>query len=346
MTDGPRPPSSGDGRPDRPRRAGSGRPAAARGGKPERSGGSAGRPERTGGTGGKPDRTGRPASGGRPSTGGRPTGGGRSAGGGRSGSDAARGGPPRERREAPRDRPPLTETEQARKQARALPVPDDADPADLDRAVRRELESLTPEVAERVAKHLVAAGRLLDEDPEQAHAHASAARALGGRLGVVREAAGITAYTAGHYAEALAELRAARRITGSDEHLPLMADAERGLGRPERALEMARDPAVARLPVESQVEMLIVASGARRDLGQPDAAVLALQGPLLDAKRVEEWTPRLWYAYADALLAAGRADEARSWFAKAASIDDHDETDADERLAELYDEPSTPGADD
>ena len=161
------------------------------------------------------------------------------------------------------------------------------------------------------------------------------AKSVAGRIGVVREAVGIAAYAAGDYAAALAELRAARRITGSAEHLPLLADCERGLGRPDRALAVVADPGAAQLDRAGRVELAIVESGARRDLGQPDAAVLALQGAELDSDEVHDWTPRLWYAYADALLAAGRNDDARRWFEATAAIDEDDTTDAVDRLGQL-----------
>ena len=80
--------------------------------------------------------------------------------------------------------------------------------------------------------------------------------------------------------------------------------------------------------------MRIVASGARRDLGQLDAAVLTLQCPeLRDVHK--PWSARLRYAYADALLQAGRDDEALEWFRKAAESDRDGETEAAERLDEL-----------
>ncbi|MBO0776679.1 MAG: hypothetical protein J2P34_10210, partial [Actinobacteria bacterium] len=44
---------------------------------------------------------------------------------------------------------------------------------------------------------------------------------------------------------------------------------------------------------------------------------------------------RLFYAYADALLDAGREAEAREWFGRAAAADRQEETDAAERLEEL-----------
>jgi tetratricopeptide (TPR) repeat protein len=147
--------------------------------------------------------------------------------------------------------------------------------------------------------------------------------------------AGVAAYRAGRYDEALAELRAARRITGSPAVLPLMADSERGLGRPERALALAASKEAATLDRAGKVEMKIVESGARRDLGQSAAAVLALHLPELRARGQHPWLARLRYAYADALVADGRPDEAREWFGFAAEVDLEGETDADERVAEL-----------
>lgn len=214
-------------------------------------------------------------------------------------------------------------------------LPDDVTGAELDRAVRAELSSLASLNAQAVSRHLVMAGRLLEEDPEAAYAHAVAARERAGRVAAVREAAGIAAYLTGRYAEALAELRAARRMSGDQSALPVMADCERGLGRPEKALAIAASPEVAKLDAAGKAEMLIVASGARRDLGQPDAAALLLHGPELRPGRRKAWTARLFYAYAEALLAAGREDDAVVWFGHAADADGAGETDADERLAEL-----------
>jgi hypothetical protein len=215
------------------------------------------------------------------------------------------------------------------------PLPADVTGAELDRGVRAELASLASMNADIVARHLVMAGRLLDEDPETAYLHATAAAARAGRVGVVREAAGLAAYRSGRYAEALSELRAARRISGDSSLLAVMADCERGLGRPERAIEMAATPEVARLDVASRVELLIVVSGARRDMGQPDAAVLALQGIGLKPAQRKAWSARLFYAYADALGEAGRTEEAVTWFGHAADADSEGETDADVRVAEL-----------
>ncbi|MFJ6997804.1 MULTISPECIES: hypothetical protein [unclassified Streptomyces] len=201
--------------------------------------------------------------------------------------------------------------------------------------MRQELMSLPKTLAEDVARNLVMVAKLIDEDPEKAYAYSRIALRLASRVAAVREAAGFAAYATQKYAEALAEFRAARRMTGSVDLWPVMADCERGLGRPERALAMAGEPEVQKLDKAGQVEMRLVAAGARRDMDQLDAAIVTLQSPELASNSIQPWTARLRYAYADALLAAGREDEAREWFAKALESDKDGTTDASDRLAEL-----------
>ncbi|MDT0321992.1 tetratricopeptide repeat protein [Streptomyces millisiae] len=216
-----------------------------------------------------------------------------------------------------------------------MPIPDEVTGDEIDRSVRQELMSLPKTLAVDVARNLVMVARLLDEDAERAYGYSRAALRLASRVGAVREAAGFASYGVGKYAEALTEFRAAKRMTGSVHLWPIMADCERGIGRPERALAMAGEPEVRQLDKAGQVEMRLVAAGARRDMGQPEAAVVTLQSPELASSSVQPWTARLRYAYADALLAVGREEEAREWFAKAAEADQGGTTDASDRLAEL-----------
>ncbi|UJV47039.1 hypothetical protein CVT30_36285 [Streptomyces sp. AMCC400023] len=197
------------------------------------------------------------------------------------------------------------------------------------------MQSLPKTLADDVAKNLVMVARLIDEDPEGAYGYSRVALRLASRVAAVREAAGFAAYANQKYSEALAEFRAARRMTGNVELWPVMADCERGLGRPEKALDMAGAPEVHKLDKAGQVEMRLVAAGARRDMDQLDAAIVTLQSPELASNSVQPWTARLRYAYADALLAAGREDEAREWFAKAVEADKDGSTDASDRLAEM-----------
>ncbi|BEP15988.1 tetratricopeptide repeat protein [Acidothermaceae bacterium B102] len=209
------------------------------------------------------------------------------------------------------------------------------DASDLDDDVLRELNGLPPGLSERVGAHLAAVAYYLDDEPEVAHQHALYARSLATRLASVREVVGVTGYQNGQFAEALSDLRAARRMTGRADMLPIMADCERGLGRPERALEMWDDPQVARLDVATRVELLIVVAGARRDMGQHESAAVMLQVPELHRTVDDPWSARLRYAYADVLAELGRTEEARRWFGAAAEADHDELTDAQERLAEL-----------
>lgn len=224
------------------------------------------------------------------------------------------------------------------------PLPDEVTGKELDRNVRAQLHALPEKLGARVARHLVAAAQILDDDPDLAYRHALAARARASRVPVVREAVGEAAYASGRFREALQELKAARRIGGEQVYLPMMADCERALGRPQRAIAMAKDAAVGRLDEAGQAEMMIVAAGARRDLGDIEAALRSLDGPRLHSQSRAPWVARIRYAYADLLLAAGRRTEAREWFERAESADLDGATDAAARLAALADvETDEPG---
>ena len=139
------------------------------------------------------------------------------------------------------------------------------------------------QLADAVARLLVAASQ--EPDPERAFEYSLQARKLAARVGVVRETAGVAAYRAGRWAEALAELRTARRLTGRVSYLPLMADSERALGRLDRALAIVHDPGVADRDRATQIELLIVESGIRRDQGRPAAGAAVLQVPELTKGR-------------------------------------------------------------
>lgn len=206
---------------------------------------------------------------------------------------------------------------------------------EIDRAVKAELRTLSKENAQGVGQHLIMVARLLDEDIELARAHADAAVRRAGRVPSVREARGMVAYHEGDWHLALQEFRTARRLSGSQHLLPFMIDCERALGRTEKALELATSPEVDTLPAAERIEVAIVTSGIRRDLGQSEEALRELEGRHLVPGRPEPWAPRLYYAYADALLELGRTDDARQWFQAAAEVDADLQTDAWERLDEL-----------
>ncbi len=233
--------------------------------------------------------------------------------------DRGDSGPREFGRDRPEDRPARVPNARDLRSAnrpdreRSPEIDEDVTGQELDRATKHEIKTLEAKSAEWVARHLVMAGRLIDEEPELAFQHALAASRRGGRLSAVREAVGLTAYAAGHYGEALREFRTYRRISGSNVHLPVMADCERGLGRPDRALDVARSEEANDLDAPGKVELAIVAAGARTDLGQLDAAVAELEIAQLDINRAFSYSPRLFRAYADALAAVGREQESEKW---------------------------------
>jgi len=183
------------------------------------------------------------------------------------------------------------------------------------------------------------AGQLIDDDPELAYSHAEAARRRAARLPIVREATAETAYAAGYYAVALSEFRALRRMTGTHDYLPVMADCERALGRPLAALKLAKESHRFDLELPLRIEMVIVESGARSDLDQEPEALRILQRAIEEPTAVSEDArvpkARLRFAYADALLRQGKEAESRHWFAQAAKLDHENSTDAQARLDQL-----------
>ena len=201
-------------------------------------------------------------------------------------------------------------------------LPADVTPQDLASAARNELKTLSKENAEQVARHLAMAARLIDDDPQLAHQHALAASRSAGRIAVVRETVAITAYAIGDFALAVRELRTFRRISGRDDQIALLVDSERGVGRPDRALEVGRAVDRTALPVEVRVELAIAMSGARLDLGENERALQELDIPELDPDRAFSWSPGLFAARAAVLEELGRLDEAAQWQRRAEIAED------------------------
>lgn len=204
-------------------------------------------------------------------------------------------------------------------------------------AVRAELRGLPTELADIVGAHLVAAGELIDVDPDLAYRHAEAAKRRAARLPIVREALAETAYAAGEYAAALNEFRALRRMSGADDYLAVMADCERALGRHEAALKLIAEARRGDVDADQEVELVLVEAGTRADMGQRPEALRLLKASLAQAGKAAHKAARarLRYAYGDQLLAAGDTAGAERWFESAAGLDDERATDAAERLDAL-----------
>jgi tetratricopeptide (TPR) repeat protein len=206
------------------------------------------------------------------------------------------------------------------------------------------LRGLDPRNAEQVGRHLVAAGGLVDDDPELALAHARAARDRASRLAPVREAVGVAAYHAEDYAEAARELRAYARMSGDDSYRAVLADCERALGRPENALRLVNEALDAGPDAEELVELRLVEAGARQDLGEEAAAALVLEAALggrptpAGLGQADLGRLRLATAYADLLEDRGDAELAHEWYAAIAAADPDDLTGVSEHFAVDEDE--------
>lgn len=251
---------------------------------------------------------------------------------------------PRAERERPPHNPKDLRRANSEDREKSPDIDEDVTGKELDREAASQLTSLTDTNRKWVSNHLVMAGRLVDIDPQLAFEHALAASRRGGRLGIVREAVGLTAYAAGDYAEALRELRTYRRITGDQSHLPVQADCERGLGKPQKAIELAESPEAQKLSGSVRAELAMVVSGAHQDLGDLDSSVKALEVPELDINRAFSFSPRLFSAYAEALSAVGREEEAQKWARQShvaekalgtGAFEDPDIMDFDDEPAEL-----------
>jgi tetratricopeptide (TPR) repeat protein len=211
-------------------------------------------------------------------------------------------------------------------------------------SVRSALRGLDARNADTVGRHLVAAGGLLEDDPELALEHARAARDRASRLAPVREAVGVAAYHAGDFAEASRELRAYARMSGDESYRAVLADCERALGRPENAIRLVQQALEAHPDAEELVELRLVEAGARQDLGEGPAAALVLEAALggrptpAGLGHPDLGQLRLATAYADLLDARGEKDLAREWYGAIAAADPDDLTGVSEHFAEDEDE--------
>ena len=202
-------------------------------------------------------------------------------------------------------------------------IPEEITDQDLELGIRVQLKTLTAENAEMTARHLAMVSLLHEQDPELAHLHALAAARRAGRIAIVRETLGITAYQVGDYGLALRELTTYRRLSGSNDQLPIMVDCERGLGRPQKALELGRSVDRKSLQPSVRVNLAIAMSGARLDLNENDLALAELEIPELDPTKVFDFSTNLFHAYANTLIIGNRESEAKRWSELAERAEQH-----------------------
>jgi len=207
----------------------------------------------------------------------------------------------------------------------------------LPRDVLNELNRVARSGKEQqAAARLERAVQLLERgDSRGAVSEAQKAKELAPRSTSVREVLGMALYQQGRWREALSELQTYRRISGRADQNHLIADAERGLGRPERAVPLAEEALAGRgVPIEAKGEAVIVAASALADMGRFDQALGLLRRVRTRDDVARPEVIRVWYVIADILEKAGRPKEAAEQFRK---ILRHDPGayDVAERIAQL-----------
>lgn len=143
----------------------------------------------------------------------------------------------------------------------------------LSKDERERLRGLSKEHAENIGLHILAAFAVEESDPQNALAHAKWAARQASRIDFARETLGFIAYRQGDYKLAARELRTAYRMNGFLDYLPFIADCERGMEEPKKAIEIALSPEASQLRGEGKAEMFLVYAGALGDLQMWDKAV-------------------------------------------------------------------------
>jgi tetratricopeptide (TPR) repeat protein len=208
----------------------------------------------------------------------------------------------------------------------------------LDDDVVRELRATArPGKAEILIKVFgEAAGAYAAEDYARAIKLGDQSKHMALRAASVRELLGLAYYRAGRWQEAARELSAFRRITGTTEQNPVLADCYRAMGKPQRALELCNEIDPRRVSEEVFFEGQIVGAAALAEMGRLDEAIERLEGLELRPKVAEPHHLRAWYVLADLLERRAKFTQAREWF-EAVGAADPDMTDAPERVRKLSD---------
>ncbi|MBW3087257.1 helicase [Bifidobacterium sp. 82T24] len=180
----------------------------------------------------------------------------------------------------------------------------------LSKDEKERLRGLSKEHAENIGLHMLAAYALEEEHPDQALAHAKWIAKQASRIDMTREVLALIAYRQGDYKLALREFRTAYRMNGFLDYLPFIADCERGLGNPKKAVELAMSDEAKALRGEAKAEMFLVVAGAYGDLGNWDKAI-ELVHTIGRSKGISgEYRMRAVQAEQNFLEQAGRQDEA------------------------------------
>ncbi len=152
----------------------------------------------------------------------------------------------------------------------------------------------------------------------------------------VRELAGLAAYRAGLWRNAIRHLTAYMDLTDDPDHIPTLMDCQRALSHPRRVSELWTELRQRSPGADIVAEGRMVAAGMLADKGDLDGAIsmLATAGAGKALRNPSDRHLRQWYALADLYERAGDTPRAREFFSRVARSDP-DAYDVRERLAGL-----------
>ena len=237
------------------------------------------------------------------------------------GAPARRSGPPRGR---------------PRHERAERPAESKYEPVHLPDEVVKELRTTArPGKGEILVKVFAdAAAAFQADDLDEAIRLGDQAKHMALRAVSIREFLGLAYYHQGRWQEAARELSTFRRISGTTEQNPVLADSYRAMGKPEKAVEYVDEIKRGTVPDAVFYEGAIVAAGALADSDRLDDAIARLEALDLRPEVADAHHLRAWYMLGDLLARKGRFTQAREWFEAVASADP-DATDASERVEKL-----------
>lgn len=210
------------------------------------------------------------------------------------------------------------------------------DPAHLSDEIVRELQATARpgkgEILVQVFSEAV--GAFMAGDVDEAIRLGEQAKHIALRSTTVREFLGLAYYHSERWKQAATELSTFRRISGTTDQNPVLADCYRAMDKPQRALELCDEVLSGGSEPSVFYEAAIVGAGALADMGRIDDAIARLERLELRPEAAEEHHLRAWYVLADLLTRRGRYTQAREWFEAVAAVDP-ELTDAPERAARL-----------
>jgi tetratricopeptide (TPR) repeat protein len=142
-------------------------------------------------------------------------------------------------------------------------------------------------------------------------------------VAAVRELAGLAAYRAAKWRDAVRHLQAHAALTDSAEHLPILMDCQRALRKPKKVVELWAELRHSSPEPDVLAEGRIVAAASLAESGDLQGAItmLANAGASKALRNPSDRHVRQWYMLADLHERAGDVPRARELFERVLRVD-------------------------